>query len=205
LKRHSDWETALQSYQYWIFDLDGTLTLPIYDFPAIKRKLGLPTDRGILEVLDEMAPDQARPIAARLESIEADYAGLAKPSPGAGDLLRKLRTCGCRLGILTRNKKAHALVTLEVIGLTGIFDSADIIGRDEAPPKPDPAGLLDLLSRWQAPRAKAIFVGDNIYDMRTGRAAGVPTVLLASEQAGPDACGADYRVGSLTELARTLR
>ena len=34
---------------FWVFDLDGTLTEPILDFPAIKRALGLPIDRGILE------------------------------------------------------------------------------------------------------------------------------------------------------------
>ena len=41
----------LDRFNCWIFDLDGTLTIPDYDFPAIKRQLGLPPGRGILEVV----------------------------------------------------------------------------------------------------------------------------------------------------------
>ena len=40
--------------KHWVFDLDGTITRPIFDFPTIKRRLGLPPDKGILEVLKDM-------------------------------------------------------------------------------------------------------------------------------------------------------
>ena len=66
------------SCKHWIFDLDGTLTRPIFDFPAIKRRLGLPMDRGILEVLAEMEPQQAALIAERLDAIEMEMAGKAE-------------------------------------------------------------------------------------------------------------------------------
>jgi hypothetical protein len=33
---------------YWIFDMDGTLTLSIHDFDGIKRILGLPITYGRL-------------------------------------------------------------------------------------------------------------------------------------------------------------
>ncbi|MEK0268020.1 hypothetical protein QT383_19635 [Stenotrophomonas rhizophila] len=56
-------------------------------------------------------------------------------------LVRTLQGTGCRLGILTRNVRSLAQVTLQAIGLGDVFAEDDIIGRDEAEPKPSPAGL----------------------------------------------------------------
>ena len=33
---------------FWVFDLDGTLTVPVHDFAAIKRELGLDPEVDIL-------------------------------------------------------------------------------------------------------------------------------------------------------------
>ena len=35
----------------WIFDMDGTLTESLHDFPAISKRLGLPPNEPILEAL----------------------------------------------------------------------------------------------------------------------------------------------------------
>jgi len=60
---------------------------------------------------------------------------------------------GCQLGILTRNALPLAELTLEVIGLRECFAEAAILGRDEAPPKPDPGGLLHLARIGRCPAA----------------------------------------------------
>ena len=39
---------ALQSCRHWVFDMDGTLTVAVHDFPAIKRALGIPQDDDTL-------------------------------------------------------------------------------------------------------------------------------------------------------------
>ena len=41
-----------------LFDMDGTLTEPALDFPAIKAAMGIPLQRPILEALAEMTPER---------------------------------------------------------------------------------------------------------------------------------------------------
>lgn len=48
----------LRERKYWIFDLDGTLTVAVHDFTAIRRELDLPPGKPILEELATL-PAQA--------------------------------------------------------------------------------------------------------------------------------------------------
>lgn len=184
--------------QHWIFDLDGTLTRAVHDFPAIKRSLGLPEDRGILEVMAEMGPRERGEVAKALEDIEYAYAEKAKPALGVFELLSDLKERGAVLGILTRNSRPIALATLKAAGLSGYFDHKFVLGRDEAEPKPSPEGVLRLLRDWQADPETAVMVGDSFYDIGAGRAAGVATIYVGlRNDHGTDA---DLRFNSLGEL-----
>ena len=184
----------------WIFDMDGTLTRAVHDFDAIRVQLGLPAGRPILEALDALSEAEAAPKRAHLDALELDLARLAQPNPGARELLVGLRDRGLRLGVLTRNSRRNALVTLEAAGLLDCFLPEFVLGRDEAAPKPDPAGILHLLEAWAAPPETAMMVGDYRFDLEAGRAAGTATVHL--DEAGAFAFGplADLRVQTLTEL-----
>jgi phosphoglycolate phosphatase len=55
---------------------------------------------------------------------------------------------------------------------------AAVLGGDEAPRKPDPAGLLALMARTGATPAETVFVGDSRHDVETARAAGVAMVAV---------------------------
>ncbi|MDJ0839763.1 MAG: HAD family hydrolase [Acidobacteriota bacterium] len=184
----------------WIFDLDGTLTQQLYDFPAIKRQLGIPPDQGILETMRHMEPEKAARVGAELDAIEDGIARRSIASPGAEALLQSLHARGCRLGILTRNTKARAHLTLDILGFDHFFNDEDILGREEAPHKPDPAGINHLLANWSAGPDDALFIGDNIYDVQTGRSAGVTTVHFDPEGDRPHADLADLTISSLNEL-----
>ena len=50
---------ALQSCRHWVFDMDGTLTVAVHDFPAIKRGLGSPQEDDILHHLAALPADEA--------------------------------------------------------------------------------------------------------------------------------------------------
>ena len=39
---------TLRSAKHWVFDMDGTLTLAVHDFEAIKRALDIPLEDDIL-------------------------------------------------------------------------------------------------------------------------------------------------------------
>ncbi|RMH02824.1 MAG: HAD family hydrolase, partial [Planctomycetota bacterium] len=102
---------SLAGRRAWVFDLDGTLTVAVHDFDAIRARLGLPPGRPILEELARLPAAEAKPRRAELERIEAELARSARPAPGAAALCAELRRRGLRLGILTRNSAANAALT----------------------------------------------------------------------------------------------
>ena len=168
----------LKAARHWVFDMDGTLTLAIHDFALIRRELDIPPDRDILHHLAALPAAEAAAKHAWLLTHEQQLAQAAQAAPGAVQLVRSLAERGCQLAILTRNARSLAQLTLEVIGLGDCFAEADIIGRDEAPPKPDPGGLLRIASNWQIAPAALVMVGDFSFDLECARAAGASSVLV---------------------------
>ncbi|MFG3692035.1 HAD family hydrolase [Stutzerimonas stutzeri] len=169
---------SLADARHWVFDMDGTLTIAVHDFPAIKRALDIPPDDDILHHLAALPADEAASKRAWLLEHERELAYAATPAPGARELLHALRERGCRLGVLTRNAHELALVTLQAVGMGDYFVSDDILGRDEAPPKPDPGGLLHLADRWSVAPRELVMVGDYRFDLECAKAAGARSVLL---------------------------
>jgi len=169
---------ALASLRHWVFDLDGTLTEAVHDFALIRRALDIPPEADILTHLAALPASEAHAKHTWLMQHERGLAEAATAAAGAVALVRALHERGCRLGILTRNARVLAGVTLAAIGLGDVFDDADIIGRDEAAPKPAPDGLRYFVERWAVSPAEVVMVGDYLFDMACGRAAGTHTLLV---------------------------
>lgn len=169
---------TLRSAKHWVFDMDGTLTRAVHDFEAIKRALDIPLAEDILGYLASLPEAVAAAKHAWLLEHERELALASQPAPGAIELVRELHERGCRLGILTRNAHELALLTLRAIGLDDCFAVADVIGRDEAPPKPDPGGLLHFARTWQVAPSELVLVGDYRFDLECARAAGARSVLV---------------------------
>lgn len=189
----------------WIFDLDGTLTLPVHDFAAIRTELGMAdTDPDILGFLASLPAAAAAARHARLIEIEYELAARTAAAPGAGRLLDQLLRRGSQVGILTRNTREIALHTLAMIGLKQYFTPDAILGRDEAAPKPHPEGIAKLLDAWGSGPNDAVMVGDYLFDLQVGRAAGTATIHV--DRSGvfrwPEL--ADLAVATLDELAEGL-
>ena len=53
-----------------------------------------------------------------------------------------------------------------------------LAGRDEAPPKPHPGGLLHLAERWRVAPSELVMVGDYRFDLECAKAAGARSVLV---------------------------
>jgi HAD superfamily hydrolase (TIGR01509 family) len=187
-------------YPYWVFDLDGTLTIAVHDFDAIRRELGLKKGMGILEALTELPEDEANVLHKKLDELELELARGAQAAPGAGALLDALRGRGARLGILTRNHRDNALETLRAAGLEEYFEPEHVLGRREAPPKPKPDGVVQLLRRFRAPAASTLMVGDYLFDLQAGRAAGVRTLYVDGTGSFPFKAHADLSVTTLDQL-----
>jgi HAD superfamily hydrolase (TIGR01509 family) len=188
----------------WIFDMDGTLTVSIHDFDGIKRILGLPIDRPILEALNELPVERAAQLHQQLDALELDIAHRATAQVGARELLTKLRSRGDRIGILTRNSKPNAQATLAACGLAEFFPAESILSRHCCPPKPSPEGIWHLLSGWSASPDRSVMVGDYLFDLEAGRRAGSATIYLDPTGEFPWQDRADLPITTLAEITAML-
>lgn len=171
-------QPKLTDIRYWVFDMDGTLTQPVHDFPSIKRALEIPQEADILAHLAALPKEEATAKHAWLIDHERVLAENAKPALGAVELVNKLKQQNYRLAILTRNDRELAHITLKAIGLDDCFESDYILGRDEAPPKPSPEGLLKIAEKWQVKPQQTLIIGDYLHDVACGKNANTHTLLV---------------------------
>jgi HAD superfamily hydrolase (TIGR01549 family) len=193
---------SIVSRKHWIFDLDGTLTVAVHDFKAIKEALEIPFEADILEHLEALPREESVLLHRKLDLIERDLSQKTAPASGALELLSLLAHDGCRIGILTRNTHEIARLTLKFTGLDEYFpEPSYIIGRNEAMPKPDPQGALHLAALWGVPPEDIVVAGDYLYDLLCGRSIGAATIHV--DPAGEFRWSefSDLRVSSLHELA----
>jgi len=196
---------SLARRRFWVFDLDGTLTVAVHDFHAIRTMLGIPDGTGILEALEAMPPEQALPLRRRLDEHERELAESAEPAEGAYDLLEALRARDATVGIVTRNNLVNVETTLAAAGLAAFFERAHLRTRDDSVPKPRPDGILDLLGTWGARPDASVMVGNHVIDLQAGRGAGALTVHVDASGAFPWSEHADLEVKTLGELAAIVR
>lgn len=199
-----DEAAALRVIHHWVFDMDGTLTIAVHDFDAIKRALDIAAHEDILEHLAALPAALQQRKRAWLFEHERGLALDARAATGAVELLRTLHRQGKRLGILTRNDHSLAKDTLDAIGAGGLFADADIVGRDEAAPKPSPEGLRYFIDRWGVAPEQVAMVGDHRMDLQAGRCAGTRTVLV-NTPGDPWPGLADWRFDDCHALASALR
>ena len=190
--------------KYWIFDLDGTLTIAVHDFNAIREELGIPEGQPIIKTLESLPLKESRNKKKKLQEIEEKLALNATPAPGVEKLLETLNSQNYFFGILTLNTRENAWITLKALGLSEYFTKESVIGRWCAEPKPSPNGIKKLLNHWNVYANDALIVGDYLYDLQVGRAAEIATVHVdpSGNFEWPEL--ADISVCSLNELTEML-
>ena len=188
---------------YWVFDMDGTLTIAQHDFDAIRADLGLPEGLPILESLEKLPSDESSELHSKLDEIELEIAHRSKPAAGAADLLEMLLNRGSKIGLLTRNNAMNIEVTLKAAGLYNFFKTENLLSRDCITPKPAPAGINKLLSGWLASSQDAVMVGDHLHDLLAGRNANTLTVYVDQQGEFPFKDHADICIQSLSALTAT--
>jgi HAD superfamily hydrolase (TIGR01549 family) len=185
-----------------IFDLDGTITEPFFDFDAIRREIGFAPDAGpILELMEKMTARQRADAERILQYHEEKAVAESTLNPGAKETLDALRERGISIGILTRNRKENAFAVAAKHGLK--FDG--VVGREEGPVKPDAFGVLHLCQQFGIRPANAMVVGDYLYDLLCARAAGaIPVLLTTHEKAGEFAKQADFVIENIADLLQII-
>ena len=185
-----------------IFDLDGTITQPWFDFDVIREEIGLDRDSGpILESMEKMTPEQRKRAEDILHRHEQQALTVSALNPGAEETLRALRGEGIHIGVLTRNKADNALAVARKHGLA--FDA--VVGREDGPVKPDAFGVLELCRRFRVEPSETLLVGDYVFDLLCAKAAGAWAVLLTNHhRAGEFAQHADFCIENISEIIKII-
>ena len=185
-----------------IFDLDGTITEPYFDFDAIREEIGLPRDSGpILESMEKMTPQQRRTAEKILYYHEQKAVMESKLNADAKETLSTIRSEGIHIGILTRNKRDNAFAIARKHDLE--FDA--VIGREDGPVKPDAFGVLKLCRKFGVKPEETLLVGDYLFDLQCAKAAGAVAVLLANHhQAGEFVEHADFSIENISGILEII-
>ena len=179
-----------------VFDFDNTLVHSRIDFVGIRRELlDLLRERGHPEAV---GPELARDRLARLSIGEIIVAGAAHDPPGepeawrigleyetagmvaatvepdARSTLDELREHGFRLTVMTNNARPATLAALDLFDLRSAFDL--VLTRDEVPMKPDPAGIVQAMTTFDASGGRTVMIGDSWLDGAAAMRASVPFV-----------------------------
>ncbi|PSD26204.1 HAD family hydrolase, partial [Stenotrophomonas maltophilia] len=74
---------ALSAIRHWVFDMDGTLTVAVHDFAAIRRTLQIAAEEDILDHIAALPDASAQAKREWLLDHERALAEDALPAPGA--------------------------------------------------------------------------------------------------------------------------
>jgi HAD superfamily hydrolase (TIGR01509 family) len=157
-----------------LFDMDGTITEPMLDFPRIKAAMGIGR-RPILEALAEMDCDARAAAEAILHEHEEQAAGASQLNAGCACLIEWVRSARLRTALITRNSRRSVKSVLAKHGLS--FEV--LITREDGKFKPHPEPLHVACQRLGVRVDEAWMVGDGVYDVAAGNAAGVRTVWVS--------------------------
>ena len=180
-----------------VFDCDGTLidsqiniirameqsfqrhALPAPDPHATRRIVGL----SLVEAMQALLPDAEHDLHLSLandyktafQRLRADRALDAEPLyPGIGSLLDTLAAQGWLLAVATGKSDRGLKLALEHHGIHQLFISLQT--ADRHPSKPHPSMLRAALADAGAQAAQAVMIGDTVFDIAMGEAAGVRSI-----------------------------
>ena len=194
--------TQEMSIKAVIFDLDGTITQPYFDFDLIREEMGLTKDSGpVLESMERMDPEQRRQAEKILHFHEEKAVIESKLNPGAKKTLDAIHEAGINIGILTRNRRKNALAIARKHNLK--FDT--IVDREDGPVKPDAFGVLQICRQFSTKPEETLVVGDYLFDIMSAKAAGAIAVLLANHKKADEFVRyADFRIEKIEEVLQLL-
>ena len=210
-----------------LFDMDGTLLDSAPDFIAITQAMreahGLPAidpqriadvvsggARAMVAAAFDTPTESAEFEALRLEFLERyqqHCAVLTKPYEGIAELLVDIEKANLRWGVVTNKPLRFAEPIMQQLGLAA--RSAVLICPDHVKhTKPDPEPMRLACQQLGLQPGEILFVGDDLRDIESGRAAGTRTAAVSWGYIHPDDnpahWGADVLVDHPLELRAVL-
>jgi len=137
-----------------------------------------------------------------LEEMELKAATDVTLYPGVMETLQKLRSNSLKIGLVTNNGRKGTELTLSRYRLENLFDA--VVTRDDCDDmKPAAEPVLKVLTALNVTPSEAILIGDGVMDIVAARAAGVPSIAVATGPFMSDhllEAEPDYLLGSINDL-----
>ena len=99
-----------------VFDLDGTLTLPVLDFATLRRDLQCPVGCDILDFCNSKFGAEKAAALQIVEEFEEEGRRNTKLQPGVFELLMFLSQNGLKRALITRNAQPSVDQVLDLLG-----------------------------------------------------------------------------------------
>jgi HAD superfamily hydrolase (TIGR01549 family) len=183
-----------------IFDMDGTLVDSNYDWPAIRRRLGV-TGASIIDDLNGLPEPERSRRWAELEEIEATATAEATIHEGANELLEVLADHNLATALVTNNSETNAQNLLDRFGL--FFNV--IVTRDSGLWKPSGAPVKEATRRLGTAPDRCLGVGDSRYDILAAREAGLGGICVLHDGTGRHDGEADLSFKDIPGFIRYLK
>lgn len=178
-----------------IFDLDDTLVHSSINYAKIRFKIAelfprtvqLPNlhQTPILQILNQLKEiddnlyHQANLI---VEKSERNAVKKAIIMEGAAILPKLLAENNIRAAIYTNNTKDNVKLYLLKPGFEFLNYFEIMTRNDINKPKPDPEGLIKIISKWNIPKLNTIYIGDSFIDSEAARRANIRFLLFNSRK-----------------------
>ena len=191
----------MKPYDLLVFDWDGTLVdsiasivgcthlaleqvgaEPVAD-ETIRRTIGL----GIREMVEELVPGCDDDLFQRICVAYRDhwFAGIGashQPFAGVAAMLTDLAAANYLLAVATAKSRRGLEMDLERTGLGGHFHGSRTV--DEAPGKPHPGMLEDLIDELGVRAERTVMIGDTTHDIEMATNAGTAGLGVLSGAQG---------------------
>jgi HAD superfamily hydrolase (TIGR01509 family) len=191
-----DRRVAMSSVRAVILDLDGTLLCSndahAQAFVDAGREMGLNVDFDTIRVLigkgsDKLIPEafgfssESEPgerLSTRKEEIfTARYLEQLAPTPGARDLLLRLRDEGIRRVLATSSSESSMTRLLKQARVEDLIEEATS-SSDVQASKPDPDIVEAAMEKAGVPADQVVMIGDTPYDAEAAARAGIRLIAL---------------------------
>lgn len=206
-----------------LFDMDGTLLDTAPDFIAVCQAMlkahgRAPIDdqriqdvvsggaRAMVAATFDMDPEAPgfEPLRQEfLDRYQEHCAVFTRPYEGMAELLESIEQSRLIWGVVTNKPVRFAAPIMEQLGLAE--RSAVLVCPDHVKnSKPDPEMLLLACSQLKVDPSEVLFIGDDLRDIESGRAAGTKTAAVRYGYIHPDDNPAHWGADVIVDQPRDL-
>ncbi|WP_169940070.1 N-acetylmuramic acid 6-phosphate phosphatase MupP [Pseudomonas multiresinivorans] len=206
-----------------LFDMDGTLLDTAPDFVAVCQAMLVAHGRAPIDDqrIQDVVSGGARamvaatfdmdPEAPGFETLRQEFldryqehcAVFTRPYEGMAELLESIERSRLIWGVVTNKPVRFAAPIMEQLGLAE--RSAVLVCPDHVKnSKPDPEMLLLACSQLKIDPSEVLFIGDDLRDIESGRAAGTKTAAVRYGYIHPDDNPAHWGADVIVDHPRDL-